>query len=277
MKSMGSYILFLMSLADKRENYYICYNKAMIMKQAEAVIETMKRLGGIATLGQLNQEVFKIEECKWGTKTPFASIRRIVQIDKNIYKIKPGLYGLVSYKKELEDKGYIIETEKNTNSKEMEVFNHSYYQGILIEIGNMKGLGTFVPNHDKNRAFLQTKLGDINTVKNLPEYSYKNLVKRSSTIDVIWFNQRNMPHSFFEIEHSTDIQNSLLKYNDLQDFYVRMVIVADKKRREEFDSKIKYSSFKELCMNKRVNFLDYDALTKQYEQEIEKKALDFVL
>lgn len=36
-----------------------------------------------------------------------------------------------------------------------------------------------------------------------------------------------MPHSFFEIEHSTDIQNSLLKFNDLQDFYVRMVIVAD--------------------------------------------------
>ncbi len=75
------------------------------MKQAEAVIETMKCLGGIATLGQLNQEVFKIEECKWGTKTPFATIRRIVQIDKNIYKIKPGLYGLVSYKKELEGKG----------------------------------------------------------------------------------------------------------------------------------------------------------------------------
>ena len=36
-----------------------------------------------------------------------------------------------------------------------------------------------------------------------------------------------MPHSLFEIEHSTDIQNSLLKFNDLQDFYSRMVIVAD--------------------------------------------------
>lgn len=48
------------------------------MKQYEAVIETLKRLGGIATLGQLNQEVFKIRDCEWNTKTPFASIRRIV-------------------------------------------------------------------------------------------------------------------------------------------------------------------------------------------------------
>ena len=32
------------------------------MKQYEAVIETLKRLGGCATFGQLNQEVFKIED-----------------------------------------------------------------------------------------------------------------------------------------------------------------------------------------------------------------------
>ena len=52
------------------------------MKQNEAVIQTIERLGGIATLGQLNQEVLKIKECIWKTKTPFASIRRVVQIDK---------------------------------------------------------------------------------------------------------------------------------------------------------------------------------------------------
>ena len=34
------------------------------MKQYEAVIETLQRLGGIATLGQLYQEVFKINDCQ---------------------------------------------------------------------------------------------------------------------------------------------------------------------------------------------------------------------
>ena len=62
------------------------------MKQYEAVIETLDKLGGVATLGDLNSEVFKIQECEWKTKTPFASIRRIVQQTKGIYKIKPGLY-----------------------------------------------------------------------------------------------------------------------------------------------------------------------------------------
>lgn len=54
------------------------------MKQHEAVIETLERLGGIATLGELNKEVFKIKDCKWRTKTPFASIRRIMQVTKGI-------------------------------------------------------------------------------------------------------------------------------------------------------------------------------------------------
>ncbi|MDD2865577.1 MAG: hypothetical protein PHC99_12765, partial [Methylococcales bacterium] len=72
------------------------------MKQNEAVLLTLEQLGGVATLGQLNQEVFKIKECAWKTKTPFASIRRIVQLDKNIYKIRPGLYGLLKFRQEIE-------------------------------------------------------------------------------------------------------------------------------------------------------------------------------
>ena len=73
------------------------------MKQYEAVIETLDKLGGVATLGDLNSEVFKIQECEWKTKTPFASIRRIVQQTKGIYKIKPGLYGLEKYRKQNEE------------------------------------------------------------------------------------------------------------------------------------------------------------------------------
>ena len=96
------------------------------MKQHEAVAITLERLGGIATLGKLNQEVFKIKDCEWKTKTPFASIRRIVQLNKDIYKIKPGLYGLLSYKKQNEAKGIFEETAKNKDSKEISEFNHSY-------------------------------------------------------------------------------------------------------------------------------------------------------
>lgn len=247
------------------------------MKQNEAVILTIEKLGGVATLGQLNQEVFKLAECEWKTKTPFASIRRIVQLDKNIYKIKPGLYGLTDYKLQNESKGIIQETETNKNSKEIMEFNHSYYQGLLLKVGNLKGLKTFVPNQDKNRFFLNEKLVDIRTLNEIPQYSYPKLVNKSASVDVIWFNNREMPHSFFEVEHSTDIQNSLIKFNELQDFYSRMVIVADSKRKDEYLKKLKYSSFTNLVNQNRVSFMDYEALIKQYERIIEQQNYEFIL
>ena len=247
------------------------------MKQYEAVILTLEKLGGVATLGELNHEVFKIEECEWKTKTPFASIRRIVQQDIRIYKIRPGLYGLKEFQKQHEQNGIIVETKANATSKEIQVFNHSYYQGILVTIGNLKNLLTFVPQQDKNKSFLNQKLSDIRTLDKIPQFSYENLVKRSSTIDVIWFNQRKMPDSFFEIESTTNIQDSLLKFNDLQDFYTRMIIVADQHRKTEFQSKLAYTAFKDLRESKRVDFLDYDSLIKQYEDTIKKNTYGIIL
>lgn len=245
------------------------------MKQAEAVVLALENLGGVATLDKLNQETLKIKDCIWNTKTPFASIRRIVQLDKNIYRIKPGLYGLLKNKKNNEAIGIMVETPKNKNSKEIIDFNHSYYQGLLVTVGNLRGLKTFIPNQDKNKKFINNNLGEMRTLNSLPKFGFDKIVKRSSTIDVIWFNEREMPHSLFEIEHSTDIQNSLLKFNDLQDFSTRMIIVADSSRKKDYENKIKYSSFKDI--SGRIKFLDYDGLNKQYEQELAQQKYSLVL
>ena len=229
------------------------------MTQREAVIQTLERLGGIATLGTLYQEVFKITECTWKTKTPFASIRQIVQLAPEIYKIKPGLWALESHRKELESNGIFEQTEKNKESAEVKNFNHSYYQGLLLTVGNLRGKNTFVPNQDKNKRFDERTLGQIRTLNSIPEYSFSDIVQLSSTIDVIWFNQRNMPDSFFEVEHSTDIQHS------------------DAVRKEEYQKKMNYDAFKVLKENKRVSFLSYEDLDKQYNFEISKQEMQTVL
>lgn len=241
------------------------------MKQYEAVIETLERLGGIATLGKLNQEVFKIKDCQWNTKTPFASIRRIVQERKEIYRIKPGLWALTSHRQELEARGIVADNEAGAASEAAKEFNHSYYQGILLEIGNCRGMQTFVPEQDKNKRFAGATLKEVRSLDALPSFSYPELVHRSASIDVIWFNERKMPSHFFEVEHSTDIQNSLLKFFDLQDFYCRMYIVADERRKEEYERKIHYQAFKPLVENKRVQFLDYETLNKQYMVTVENR------
>lgn len=247
------------------------------MKQYEAVIQTIEHLGGVATLQQLNQEVFKIKECKWNTKTPFATIRRIVQQTKGIYKIKPGLYALETYRKQLEANGIVIETINNKDSQVVIDFNHSYYQGLLLSIGNLKGLNTFAPNQDKNKLFANQKIDKIRSLHDIPKFTYSHFVQRSSTIDVIWFNERNMPDSFFEVEHSTDISNSLQKFNDLQDFHSKMYIVADIKRYNEFITKLEYTSFDLIRKDKRVRFLSYQELEKQYEQIVAKQKFQTII
>lgn len=245
--------------------------------QTEAVVETIRQLGGVASIMQINQNIFKMTDAVWNTKTPFASIRCILQrTPKQIYKIKPGLYGLLSHKLQLENNGIVVQTDKNRDSDIVNTFNHTYYQGLLLEIGKMHQLDTFVPAQDKNKKFLEgDSLGHMSTIDQIPTFTYEELVQRSSTIDVIWFNERHLPDSFFEVEHSTDIQNSLLKYYDLRDFSARMVIVADAKRLPEYNKKLGYSAF--AAIKERVKFLSYDSLDKQYNQELQKTQFDFVL
>lgn len=239
------------------------------MKQYEAVIKTIEENGGYATLGYLYQNVFRIKECKWKTKTPFASIRRIVQDDRFFFKIKPGLWALRSYKNKLPPD--IFSAKKVLQSKQAE-FTHSYYQGLLVEIGNLKNYETFVPNQDKNKKYLEKKLSDLTSIKEFYPFGYEHIIRKAKTIDVSWFNIRKMPHNLFEIEHSTDIQSSLLKFTELQDFNVNFFIIADKRRKQEFSDKIFSDAFTPI--NKRVQFLDYDNLADWHTKTFEIVSLE---
>lgn len=227
------------------------------MKQHEQVIEVMQKNGGFATLGYLNQNV---NVSKWKTKTPFASIRRIVQDERYFFKIKPGLWALLENKESVLKKFQILEkdTEKST------VFSHSYYQGLLLEIGQMKGYKTYLPPQDKNKLYLDKPLKLFSNVDKIYNFCYSEILGRAKTVDVIWFNRRKMPYSFFEIEHSTDIQNSLLKFNDLQDFCSNFYIVGDVRRKMEFERKINFSAFSEIT--DRVNFIDYEYISNLHSK-----------
>jgi len=239
------------------------------MKQYEAVKKVMKDNGGFATLGYLYQNVLRIKKCEWKTKTPFASIRRIVQDDRFFFKIKPGLWALKSYKNKLP---FDIYSQHELGKSEKEEFNHSYYQGLLVEIGNLKKFETFVPYQDKNKKYLGRELNSITSIKKFYEFSYDYIVKKAQTIDVSWFNRRKIPVYLFEIEYSTNIQNSLLKFVELQDFNSRFFIVADNIRKKEFEIKISSSAFLEI--KKRVRFMDYNKLSEWHSKTSEIVSLE---
>ena len=224
--------------------------------QTQQVIDTLRKQGGYATLGMLYHLV---DTRSWATKTPNESIRRIVQNSNEIFRIQPGLWALEEFRGEVMQKFDIRSKDQNEN----EHFTHGYYQGLIIEIGNMKNFTTYVPAQDQNRKFLEQPLIDICTTVEIPKFSYDLLINRAKTVDVIWFNDRKMPNSFFEVEHSTDIQNSVTKFCDLQDFSSRFFIVAPENRREQFCKVMNRTAFKDI--KQRVNFSSYETILHQYE------------
>ncbi len=228
------------------------------MNQKDYVIDAMQQNGGYATFQQLNQ---RIDFSSWGTKTPYASVRRIVQTNKEFFRIAAGLWGLSENKKEILKKLDICETDKTS----VESFTHGYIQGIISEIGNLRGLSTYVPPQDKNRSFLERKLSDVVSVHHIFDFTYCEIVKFAKTVDVIWFNERKLPNAFYEVEHTTNIKNSLNKFYELQDFRAKFYIVAPKERKKQYDDIISSSIYKEI--KNIVSFVSYDTLIKQYEKE----------
>ena len=149
------------------------------------------------------------------------------------------------------------------NKQSEEQFSHGYYQGLLVEIGKFSHKTTYVPAQDRGRKYIGQTLGDIADTTDLPRFTSDSLMRKAKTVDVIWFNERNMPSSFYEVEHTTDIKNSLSKFYELQDFYAEFFIVANEIRRKEFEDKLHVSLFG--AIEKRVKFLDYKRVVGMYE------------
>lgn len=231
------------------------------MKQYESVIKVMEEKGGYATLGQLYQYV---DVSTWKTKTPFASIRRIVQDDRFFFKIRPGLWALNSHK-EIVLK-YLSIDEKSTKEK-IDLFNHTYYQGLIVEIGNIEGYDTFVPNQDKNKIFLSKPLLEYATLGEIFKFTYDEIIRKIKYIDVIWFNKRQFPEKVFEIEHTTNFQNSLIKFIEIQDFNIKFRIISDKNRENKFKSVLGSDAFKKI--KNRVNFYSYEKISEYHAHSFE--------
>ena len=219
--------------------------------QVNDIIEAMKNNNGYATLAYLNQNV---DTSNWKTKTPFASIRCYLQRREEFFKIQSGLWALTEHKNEVLEKFKI----KNNDQNSKYTFEHSYYQGLIVEIGNMKKLRTYIPPQDKNKLFMEKKLFDIASTTDMPRFTYDHITRRASTIDIIWFNERGLPNCFYEVEHSTNIINSLNKFYELQDFRSKFCIVADIRRKAEFEDKINQSIYRPI--KDIVSFVDYDSV-----------------
>jgi len=233
------------------------------MNQRGAVVEAMRANGGYATLGHLYKEALKIPGVKWGTKTPFKSINRIVQDANYFFRIRPGLWALLEAKEKL---------PPDLTKKPKPESEHTYYQGLLVELGNLRGQQTFVPKQDRGKAFLGKPLGSLITVEDIYPFTYPEVVDRAARVDVLWFNERKFPTEFIEVENTTDMQGAFLKFVLFDAFNARFRVVAPAARKSEFESKLAHPSF--VSVAKRTMFTSYDLLADLHSKANETIALE---
>ena len=226
------------------------------MKQHEVVFKVLKELGGYATFADLYKAVLDDPMFVYETKTPRETIRRIVQDGerkKVTFRLRPGIWGLQSEKERIPPELY----GKARNPELQKTSDHSLYQGMWLEIGRARDFRTYVPAQDRKRMFLNTPLGSLSDLDRLLPFSYEESIHRASTVDVVWFNRRNMPAAFIEVENSTDFQNSLGKFTDLQDFHADFFIVAPSDKEQSFRKKLDISAYESI--RHRVQFRSYEA------------------
>lgn len=229
-----------------------------VLTQEDQIIEALRSSGGYSTLRELYDKLTP-NFSNWQTQTPKESVRCILQRSNKFYNIQKGLWALEEARESVSER---LQLHPGDTRRE-EQFIHSYIQGLLVNIGNFYHKKTFVPAQDKNKLYLEQRLCELASFTSLPNFTYKSLLKRAKTIDVIWFNEREMPSHFYEVEHTTDIKNSLTKFYELQDFHSDFVIVAPAHRRNEFNEKIEASMFNPI--KKRVKFKRYEDVVKMFE------------
>lgn len=243
------------------------------MKQYDVVKLALEQNSGYATLGELYHVVPKMSEWKSDSLTQFASIRRIVQEHQSLFfRIRPGLWGLKAQKEAISSE---LALPNYAPLAKAEAFSHSYYQGLLVEVGNFKHYETAVPAQDKNQLYLKRKLSEVATLTKSYDFTYSDIMARAKMVDVSWFNERRFPQEFYEVEHSTDFNNSLLKYLEFQDFRTKLWIVANAVRKPEFEKKLATTAFKPI--QDRVKFMDYEVLSRLHSALSESAAQEALL
>lgn len=234
------------------------------MTYSEAIEQVLLNNGYIAPLKLIYREIWKYKDkSKIKGRTPEATIQERVQRDSRFTRIGLGVYALTDYLDRLPK----LNEPKTENEKQGRI--HATIQGKLLEIGNnLKEVADTYTN-DKKFVFDNKTLGSIATLPTVPLFTFENIIKDSvSYADVIWFNERKFPKKIFEVEHSTDFRDALVKFMELQDFQTEFCCVSSSDRRSKFEKEIHKAAFRPI--EKRVSFLTYEEVENDYKIALSK-------
>jgi len=227
------------------------------MTKVEAICKVLEENGGTATLTEIYQKIGKYypsidKSQEWQAGVRGVLYREIRQ-KKLFKKIGLSIYALEDYK---------IEKKPVANPVKM----HSYIEGICVELGNFKKYGTYTA--DCSVIYRDNiTLGNLVTLRELPQFSYSEITHVVKNIDVIWFNSKGLlfPQKVFEIVDSPNtMTNAFNRCLQLQNFRTEFYIVAPEIHRKKFTQLISYEIYNSNRFDFR--FINYDSIIELYER-----------
>jgi hypothetical protein len=227
------------------------------MTKVDAIKKVMEDNNGVASWDIIYNNIEKYYPAAKVSAEWEAGIRgvlyREIRANKSFKKIGLSIFALKDY------------VEEQKPDKRDKIRMHSYIEGICIELGNFNSYGTYTA--DPSAIFKDNiRLHDISALKEIPQFTYPEIIQETKRIDVIWFNKKGFqfPQRVFEVVDSIGtltgaFNRSLQLLNFQTDFY----IVAPEQHRAKFEHTVNLEPY-----NRNIDkfkFINYDDIINLYE------------
>lgn len=240
-----------------------------MVTKVDAIRRVIQKFDGVVNWKQIYENIEEYYPAAKVSREWKAGIRgvlyREIKNEKNFKKVGLGLYALADYQEE-----NILEEKKD------KVKIHNFIQGVLVETGNREKFETYTP--DKSKKYKENiHLFQIQTLREVPEFTYPELIRDIKWIDVLWFSKETLkfPIKIFEVVDSIGtLSKSLSRCLQLKNFNIEIFIVAPKEYENKYNNEINKQLYNEF--RNRFRFIDYDLVKKWYKLAIEKEKLRFL-
>lgn len=149
-------------------------------------------------------------------------------------------------------------------------FEAQYY---LVDLGNKLEFETYVPPSDSGKVVFGTKLAEMITVHkdDLSQYVAPKVFDPLSNIDVIWFKDNYRPRFFYEVIHSTGMNEAIARLKTVSIHYepAKTRIIGTREKLAEFE-KSKRLYFPN---HDQIAFKDYTELLNVHSETLHFKNL----
>lgn len=239
------------------------------MTKVEAIAKVMEDNGGTASLNYIYENITKYYPTANNSEKWREGLRgvlyREIRNNRRFKKIGLSIYAIDNYKEEDKPKANDL------------IRMHSYIEGICIELGNINKYHTYTA--DPSAEYRDNlHLQDFVSMRELPHFTYADILYHARNIDVIWLNMKGhaFPQKVFEIVDSINTLNGAFNRSlQLQNFVTEFYIVAPEKHHEKYLQTLNMEIY--LPRKDRFKFINYDDIQNLYEATVKKDKLESML